>query len=69
MSRLASSITPARDINDYFGAIGAALAAEAARPAQLTLSCRIFGHEFELQADDTFNLWTSCARCGCPIRQ
>jgi len=28
------------------------------------LRCLVVGHEFEEHADDTFNRWCTCARCG-----
>ncbi len=56
----------AGDIGAYFPpAVPAVRPAERASPARhARLRCRVFGHIYQQCADETFNLWTACARCG-----
>ena len=66
MTAFAALPAPRYDINAYFApAVARVRLAERAPAARHgRLSCRVFGHVYQQCADETFNLWAACVRCG-----
>lgn len=62
---MASVISPYAPVPARQLALQAALKSAAAAIAECwQLRCLIGGHEIEEHADDSFNRWCTCSRCG-----